>query len=98
MPRPGTPTPTSEPGSPAIEAEIGIGVEVRVTGAGADGLSFRSGPDKDQYARLKFLEDGDVLTVLDGPEEANGYRWWRLEDEEGTVGWAADAWLEVTSG
>lgn len=94
-PTPGTPTATPEPESPAVEAEIAVGVQVRVTGTSAAGLSFRSGPGVN-YARLKTVYDGEIFAVLEGPEEANGYRWWRLEDKEGTVGWGADAWLEVT--
>jgi uncharacterized protein YraI len=95
MPTAGKPTATPESESPVVEAEIGVGAQVRVSGTGADGLSFRSGPGTN-YARLMTVHDGEVFTVLEGPEEANGYRWWRLEDEGGTVGWGADAWLEAT--
>jgi hypothetical protein len=36
------------------------------------------------------LDDGTIVTILDGPEEADDIRWWQVEDEEGNVGWAAE--------
>jgi len=95
-----TPTPTSEPTTATPEptptkVEIGPGVEVEVVDTGVDGLSFRSGPGTN-YARLKTVYDGDTFTVLEGPEEAGGYHWWRLEDDAGTIGWVADNWLQPT--
>jgi len=91
-PEPPTATPEVEP-SPS-ETEIKIGVEVIVAGTGIDGLSFRSGPGVN-YARLKTVYDGETFTVLEGPEDADGHRWWRLEGKEGTVGWGADTWLQL---
>jgi uncharacterized protein YraI len=75
--------------------EITVGGYVKVVGAEADQLSYRSGPGL-KYARLALLKDGTILKVLDGPEEADGYTWWRLQDEDGFIGWAADDWLEPT--
>ena len=87
-------TATPKPESTPAETEIKIGVEVKVIGTGAEGLSFRSGPGVND-ARLKTVYDGEVFTVLEGPEEASGYRWWRLQDEEGTAGWGVHTWLEL---
>jgi hypothetical protein len=91
--KPPTSTPELEPSPP--QTEIEAGAEVIVAGTGVDGLSFRSGPGT-KYARLKTIHDDDIFTVLEGPEEGDDYRWWRLEDEEGTVGWAVEDWLELT--
>ena len=87
-----TPKPTP---TPSVPTEIGVGGYVKVVGAEAEELSYRSGPGLN-YARLSIIKDGTILEVLDGPEEANGYTWWRLEDEDGFIGWAADDWLEPT--
>jgi len=88
------PTATRELEPAPSETEIKPGVEVEVVGTGVDGLSFRSGPGTN-YARLKTVYDGATFTVLEGPEESGGYRWWRLEDEEGTVGWGVENWLQL---
>ncbi|MEA3345497.1 MAG: SH3 domain-containing protein [Chloroflexota bacterium] len=94
-PRPPTPTSTPEPTvTPTpTPVEIGAGIEVEVVGTGIDGLSFRSGPGIN-YARLKIAHDGEIFTVLDGPEEAGDYRWWHLEDTEGITGWAVEDYLQ----
>ncbi len=89
-----TPFPTPTP-TPTVPTKITVGGYVKVVGAEADQLSYRSGPGLN-YARLTLLKDGTILKVLDGPEEADGYTWWRLEDEDGFIGWAADDWLEPT--
>jgi len=73
--------------------EIELGIKVEVVGTGIDGLRFRSGPGL-RYVTLKIIPDGEILTVLEGPEEANGYRWWRLQDKTGTIGWGVDNWLQ----
>ena len=89
-----TPTPKPTP-TPSIPTEITVHGYVKVIGAEADALSYRSGPGLN-YARLTIVKDGTILEVLEGPEEADGYTWWRLEDEDGFIGWAADDWLEPT--
>jgi hypothetical protein len=89
-----TPTPKPTP-TPSVPTEIAVGGYVKVVGAEADALSYRSGPGLN-YARLTIVKDGTILEVLEGPEEADGYTWWRLEDEDGFIGWAADEWLEPT--
>jgi len=85
------PTPT-----PSVPTEIEVGVYVKVLGAEGDQLSFRTGPGLN-YARLKLVDDGTILKVVEGddedvPVEADGLTWWRLEDpsEEDAdlkVGW-----------
>ncbi len=89
-----TPTPRPTP-TPTLPTEITVGGYVKVVGAGADQLSYRSGPGLN-YARLKLVKDGAILGVLDGPEEADGLTWWRLKDKEGDIGWAADEFLKPT--
>jgi len=94
-----TPTPKPTP-TPSVPTEIEVGGYVKVIGAEADGLRFRWGPGMDTVTK-KFIEDGAILKVLDGPEEADGLTWWRLEDPEEEdadlkIGWAADDWLKPT--
>ena len=94
-----TPKPTSTP-TPSVPAEIGVGVYVKVINTEAEGLRFRWGPGLNTVTK-KFVEDGAILKVLDGPDEADGLTWWRLEDpaeedEDLKIGWAADEWLEPT--
>lgn len=46
-------------------------------------------------AVLVRLGNGTVLTVVDGPREADGYTWWMVRTEGGRDGWVAENWLEL---
>jgi hypothetical protein len=37
---------------------------------------------------IRLASDGEKLTVVDGPENSDGYFWWNVCDEEGNEGWA----------
>ncbi|MEZ4832979.1 MAG: SH3 domain-containing protein [Caldilineaceae bacterium] len=46
---------------------------------------------------------GQRLSVVEGPISADGFIWWRVDDGQGTTGWAAqgdgaDEWLSPVSG
>ncbi len=36
------------------------------------------------------LQNGTIVTILEGPEEADGLRWWKVDDGQGNIGWAAE--------
>ena len=92
---PASPLSTPAP-VPAVPAEIGIGIYVKVSSTGGSDLSFRANAGTN-YARLKIVAEGTVLKVLDGPVEADGYVWWKLQDvSDGVVGWAVADYLEPT--
>jgi len=90
------PTATPMPPTPT-PATIRVGARVEVAGTGEDGMSFRTGPGT-KYIRISVLKDGDVLRVVGGPEDADGFTWWRLEAEDGAVGWAVENFLVLTAG
>jgi Tol biopolymer transport system component len=43
-------------------------------------------------ASLRRLAAGEIVTVLEGPLDAEDYYWWRLRTADGLEGWAVD-WL-----
>jgi hypothetical protein len=63
------------------------GARVVVTNTGSC-LNVRQAPSV-QAPVVLCMPDGVVVTVLDGPVEADGYRWW-LVDAEVTQGWSAE--------
>jgi hypothetical protein len=85
-PLPATPLPT--PPAPAVPGAFRIGQRVEVFGTEGQGIRFRTGPGLN-YITTTILQDGVVLTVVGGPEEADGFTWWRLQMDTGAVGWAA---------
>ncbi len=82
LPAPTIPTPSPVPGT------FQIGQRVEVFGTEGQGIRFRTGPGLN-YITTTILQDGVVLTVVGGPEQADGFTWWRLQMDTGAVGWAA---------
>ena len=80
------PAPTT---APATGGKFAINQVVEVYNTGKDRLSFRAGPGA-KYARLALLTDGTKLTVIGGPESAQGHTWWRLQRSDATIGWAIE--------
>jgi hypothetical protein len=52
-------------------------------------VNLREAPGLDA-ATIGQLPDGTVVTILDGPETADGFNWWNVDDGQGNEGWAAD--------
>lgn len=87
-----TDAPTTAP--TAMPTTIGVGARVEVTGTGASQLSVRQSAST-SATRIKFVPDGTKFVVVGGPEQANGYTWWKVDDQAGTVGWAAGQYLAL---
>jgi hypothetical protein len=82
----GTPVATSPP------TGIRPGALVVVQGTKGAGLNLRQQPTT--YAKVvSNAREDTVLTVLEGPKEADGYAWWRVRTPDGAEGWGAGEWL-----
>jgi SH3-like domain-containing protein len=71
-----------------------------VTASG--GINMREQPSTSARTVGRLAADA-VVTVKDGPREADGYTWWQVDDGAGRVGWAAtgtkdDPWLTAEKG
>lgn len=69
--------------------ELGIGVQAMVQ-VEDEGLKMRSGPGTD-FAVIENLPNGTVVTIVDGPQDAQGYTWWFVQSLNGNSGWAVEA-------
>ena len=70
---------------------ISVGDDVRVI----DGeLNLRSGPGTSEDVQV-VLPDGAALSVVGGPETANGYTWWEVTSSRYGSGWVAGRFIEV---
>jgi len=74
------------------DTRIAVGDYVRVIDTEGIGLRFRTGAGLD-HETTQMLDEGTILQVIDGPEIADGFTWWRL-DYHGSLGWCAGEWLE----
>ena len=73
-----------------------INQRVEVAGTEGEGIRFRTGPGL-SYVTTSILDDGDVLTVVGGPETVDGFTWWRLQTAAGAIGWAVENNLQAVS-
>jgi hypothetical protein len=85
-----TPTATM---TPTPEPTLQVGGQAQVVNVGDAALVGRSEPGIVQPDQTRFPE-GTQVTILDGPIEADGYRWWLLQDANNNSGWSAERSLE----
>lgn len=88
-------TPTPQPGS-----VLAPGQPARVTAPA--GLNYRDAPSTQANLTGNF-GSGQLVTVLEGPVEADNFTWWRIDDGQGNAGWAAEgdgetAWISPQIG
>jgi len=75
-------TATPPPGT-ALQA----GQPARITAPA--GLNVRTNPSAGGSLVLQ-LGTGQLVTVVEGPTEAENFTWWRIDDGQGNIGWVAD--------
>lgn len=82
--------------SPAatVPGSLAVGAYVRVSGTGIEGIRYRYGPGLD-YVTIRIVPEDEVLLVKGGPEKGDGLVWWRLQDQLGNIGWAAQDYLTL---
>ena len=66
--------------------------EPRSTVATTASMAMRDAPDATAPERA-VAPEGTTGEVLDGPVDADGYRWWRIDYDGVETGWSADYWL-----
>jgi hypothetical protein len=80
------------PADTPVPSGIRPGALVLVQGTAGAGLNLREQPTT--YAKVTGkAREGTVLTVLEGPTEADEYVWWKVRAPDGSEGWGAADWL-----
>jgi len=79
-----TPTGTPEGGIPSPT----VGGRARVT-TRYQFINLRADPGLGGEA-IAQLSDGTVVAILEGPQQADDLVWWKVDDGQGHVGWAAE--------
>jgi TolB protein len=72
-----------------------IGASLKISNEG-NNLSLRTLPGTESEI-LVFLKSGDVVNILDGPHNEDGYSWWKISIVgQNDVGWVAENvdWFE----
>jgi SH3-like domain-containing protein len=93
-----TDTPTPEPTAtftptPIPGTALAVGQPARVVAP--NGVNMRGEPSPDA-ALIRYLPSRLRVTIVEGPVDAAGFRWWKLDDGEGNVGWAIETTAKPT--
>lgn len=85
-------TPTPEPTAtftptPIPGTALSAGQPARVIAP--NGVNMRSDPST-SATLVRYLPARLKVTVVEGPVDGEGYRWWRLDDGEGNIGWTVE--------
>jgi hypothetical protein len=90
------PTPTPAGTASASNGQLGIGAYVQINGTEGAGLRIRSAPGLGSDTVFRG-EEAETFKVTDGPQQADGYTWWRVVApyDETRAGWAASEFLAV---
>ncbi len=67
---------------------MAVGSTAWVRKAGGQGLNRRDAPGLNSNVQ-DSLAIGTQLTLQEGPVQADGYTWWRVQAGDGRVGWVA---------
>jgi uncharacterized protein YhaN len=67
---------------------LAAGSSAWVTRAGGLPLRLRAGPDLSAKI-LDRLQPGTKMTLLNGPQQADGHGWWHIRADDGREGWVA---------
>jgi hypothetical protein len=96
-----TPIPTAAPATPTEETfeQIQQGGFAQISGTEGEGLRLRRDPSLNGEIIYLGLE-GEIFQVVGGPEEQDGYLWWKLTAplNESRSGWAVSNYLEPVQG
>lgn len=74
----------------AATGQFDVGQTLVVTGTG-DCLNVRAGPSTANDS-IVCAADGTTVTVTGGPQDAQGYTWWKVQTDQGE-GWAVGDYL-----
>ncbi len=89
-----TPLPTISP-TPLPRGVLGAGAIALVREEVVGGLALRAEPSTNEGIPVQvYLLPGTQVEVLEGPVEADGYTWWKVQSVEGE-GWCAGEFLAV---
>ncbi len=92
-PRPTLTQPAASP-TPIAVPVLAVGRRARVANLNGAPLRARANPGVNQPIVARIAE-GSEVTLLEGPTQADGYIWWRIEGEAGS-GWSAQGNPEGT--
>jgi hypothetical protein len=89
---PPSPTPTPVPPTATPRpAPVALAKDVLAKVTPPEGLKLKVRESPSSAAKILGELDKDTqVTIVDGPQEANGITWWKVDNGTGLVGWSAE--------
>lgn len=72
-----------------LQPPLVIGAQATIYPLSGDRLNVRQDAGR-SFDIVTQLEPGVEVTIVDGPQVADGYRWWKIRLADGVEGWAVD--------
>ena len=69
--------------------ELRVGIQAEINTTQGDRLNMRSAPGTG-YDILTQLPNNEVVTIAEGPVDAQGFTWWRIETPGDQTGWVVE--------
>ena len=78
---------------------IAVGKVIVVIDVGTDKLNVRDVPGVTTSEVLFRADEGTAYVVVEGPSQADGFTWWKIQDpaNPNITGWAASNYIQVAS-
>ena len=77
---------------------LAVGVRAAVSNVGNDELNVRNIPNLRESQVLFRAREGTALDIIGGPQQADGFTWWQVNDPQFQVqGWAVANYLQTIS-
>ena len=82
----------------AVPVTLEIGKLVIVAGVEGDELNVRDQPGVIGTNIVARVAETTILTVVDGPRQADGFTWWQIQSTDQTIkGWVVANFLQVAT-
>ena len=80
--------------TPSMVGVFALGMNIKVSGTGNEGLRMRSGAGIDQQT-LFVAQEGESFQIIDGPIVLDSLIWWKIQalDNSGKTGWSVQDYM-----
>lgn len=87
-----TPEPIEETAVPEVTAEpvLRVGGSAVIQTTGGDRLNARSGAGRG-FDIVTKVASGTAVTIIGGPQTADGFTWWQVRTGDGVEGWVVES-------
>ena len=81
-------------GTPSMVGVFALGMSIKVSGTGNEGLRMRAGAGIDQQT-MYVAQEGESFQIIEGPMIQDSLIWWKIQslNEPGKTGWSVQDYM-----